>query len=609
MSEKMIPLDVPQIYVSEAYAMGAVFNRGTKAWEVPEYDLETFAHLDRNQMTDSQKADVQLEIADALGRRQYLDVPYESKDQAKTLGARYDGEAKAWYVEKGRDLKQFSEIDRNQWSQDKKQDYQKKLDDAKESKRANWKPMDIMYEDKIEAAKLGGHYNKVAKRWEAHNEDALKKFAHIDLNQMSAEQRKQHVAQNLERREANAVREEHKDEIAAKATPEMLGEQQAPQAGQSQSDANEHLFISLHAGYGGDLNGIKKALMDGADPNYVVDSKMNNTIGHVAAATGNYFTVKALSNAGTDFSRKDSNGMNGLMVASSLSMVGAAEAIIETGIDLEARDNAGRTAVMCEQNQHGSSGVTDLLIKKGVNLDAIDNDGRTAVIHMSASGNQTGLRALLKAGADPDISDKYGEKAIDYLQKKVVVKEEYIKNDMVAMLERSSEAKKQAENEMLGEQQAPQAGHGQPHDVSELHDAGISDGTKNDITIAIDNAIARMRSYQDDKGISPAKEHWTDDAVGFLEEARNEISAGDVDGAAFSVHCAVEVEQSYPKESQDICVNAMRDFDEAMVNEMGKATWQARKGDFIEDVGQDVGQGKAQAKVQEKTIKMSGHGG
>lgn len=383
MSEKMIPLDVPQIYVSEAYAMGAVFNRGTKAWEVPEYDLETFAHLDRNQMTDSQKADVQLEIADALGRRQYLDVPYESKDQAKTLGARYDGEAKAWYVEKGRDLKQFSEIDRNQWSQDKKQDYQKKLDDAKESKRANWKPMDIMYEDKIEAAKLGGHYNKAAKRWEAHNEDALKKFAHIDLNQMSAEQRKQHVAQNLERRNANAVREEHKDEIAAKATPTPMPE-------------------------------------------------------------------------------------------------------------------------------------------------------------------------------------------------------------------------------MLGEQQAPQAGHGQPHDVSELHDAGISDGTKNDITIAIDNAIARMRSYQDDKGISPAKEHWTDDAVGFLEEARNEISAGDVDGAAFSVHCAVEVEQSYPKESQDICVNAMRDFDEAMVNEMGKATWQARKGDFIEDVGQDVGQGKAQAKVQEKTLKMSG---
>ncbi|WPH20795.1 exodeoxyribonuclease VII large subunit [Variovorax paradoxus] len=40
--------------------------------------------------------------------RQYLDVPYRSKDAAKALGARFDGSVKRWYVEAGVDLIAFS---------------------------------------------------------------------------------------------------------------------------------------------------------------------------------------------------------------------------------------------------------------------------------------------------------------------------------------------------------------------------------------------------------------------------------------------------------------------------------------------------------------------
>lgn len=40
--------------------------------------------------------------------RQYLDVPYRSKDAAKALGARFDGTVKRWYVEAGVDLAAFS---------------------------------------------------------------------------------------------------------------------------------------------------------------------------------------------------------------------------------------------------------------------------------------------------------------------------------------------------------------------------------------------------------------------------------------------------------------------------------------------------------------------
>lgn len=40
--------------------------------------------------------------------RQYLNVPFAQKDAAKSLGARFDGAVKRWYVDEGRDLTAFS---------------------------------------------------------------------------------------------------------------------------------------------------------------------------------------------------------------------------------------------------------------------------------------------------------------------------------------------------------------------------------------------------------------------------------------------------------------------------------------------------------------------
>ena len=38
----------------------------------------------------------------------YLDVPYEEKDEAKALGARWDRDARLWYVPDGRDAGPFA---------------------------------------------------------------------------------------------------------------------------------------------------------------------------------------------------------------------------------------------------------------------------------------------------------------------------------------------------------------------------------------------------------------------------------------------------------------------------------------------------------------------
>lgn len=38
----------------------------------------------------------------------FLDVPFKEKDEAKALGARWDGGAKKWYVPDGKDLALFA---------------------------------------------------------------------------------------------------------------------------------------------------------------------------------------------------------------------------------------------------------------------------------------------------------------------------------------------------------------------------------------------------------------------------------------------------------------------------------------------------------------------
>ena len=40
--------------------------------------------------------------------RTYLSCPFDEKDDAKALGARWDGQKKRWYIENARDLSAFA---------------------------------------------------------------------------------------------------------------------------------------------------------------------------------------------------------------------------------------------------------------------------------------------------------------------------------------------------------------------------------------------------------------------------------------------------------------------------------------------------------------------
>lgn len=121
-------LNVPREEKDEAKALGAKWDKWQKAWYVEKgTDLEPFAKwgkLDLNERQQkqenaaeqSQSAEQEQKAEQNIAEtKTYIAVSWDDKDEAKKLGAKWDGQNKSWYVEKGQDLMPFKEwlIDEN----------------------------------------------------------------------------------------------------------------------------------------------------------------------------------------------------------------------------------------------------------------------------------------------------------------------------------------------------------------------------------------------------------------------------------------------------------------------------------------------------------------
>lgn len=88
--------------------------------------------------------------------------------------------------------------------------------------------------------------------------------------------------------------------------------------------------------------------------------------------------------------------------------VAIAKTLIEHGIDVE-QETSDRQTPLSHAASRGSLEITELLIQtKKVALDSRDKDGVSPLHYASREGHADCVRALLRAGANPNITENYG---------------------------------------------------------------------------------------------------------------------------------------------------------------------------------------------------------
>ena len=85
--------------------------------------------------------------------------------------------------------------------------------------------------------------------------------------------------------------------------------------------------------------------------------------------------------------------------------------LLEAGSDVTLTDNNDQTVLMEALRQNSSLGVVMELLHHGVPVNAQDNEGNTALLIAVETGRPETVKALLRAGADPEIANQAGQLA------------------------------------------------------------------------------------------------------------------------------------------------------------------------------------------------------
>jgi len=100
------------------------------------------------------------------------------------------------------------------------------------------------------------------------------------------------------------------------------------------------------------------------------------------------------------------------------------EILVEKGVDVNAQDNDGDTALMIAVRE-GHTEVVKLLIEVGADVNAQDSDGDTALMTASRGGYLDVVQLLIDAGVDVNAKNDSGETALSLVESYLHKKEEY----------------------------------------------------------------------------------------------------------------------------------------------------------------------------------------
>jgi ankyrin repeat protein len=120
-------------------------------------------------------------------------------------------------------------------------------------------------------------------------------------------------------------------------------------------------------------------------------------------------SVEVLLERGAKIDANDKGGWTALMLAAFYGHADTVEVLLKHGAEIETKDKKGWTALMLAVFDLHTDTV-EALLKHGADINACDINGETA------KDNTFALQLLLRMGANPHLTDKYGRKAIDYAE-------------------------------------------------------------------------------------------------------------------------------------------------------------------------------------------------
>ncbi|NQX58396.1 ankyrin repeat domain-containing protein [Paenibacillus qinlingensis] len=89
----------------------------------------------------------------------------------------------------------------------------------------------------------------------------------------------------------------------------------------------------------------------------------------------------------------------------------ALQQLLETGVNLNERDNRGRTAIMAATHANNPK-IVKILIEAGADINLKDDKQDNPFLYAGAEGRLEILKLLINAGADTKLTNRYGGNAL-----------------------------------------------------------------------------------------------------------------------------------------------------------------------------------------------------
>jgi ankyrin repeat protein len=209
----------------------------------------------------------------------------------------------------------------------------------------------------------------------------------------------------------------------------------APRAQVAPSERDLRIYAGLHAAAAtGDVAAIEQLIAAGEKPN-LQDSKSRTPL-IVAAFRRQHAAAQALLRLGANPNARDNDGFDALTIAVVNNDLDLVKIMIEGGADVRAKIGFDNGSALITAAQLGYVDIVKALIEAKPDIDHANGRGWTALTTAVVMGtgdkeHKAIVEELVKAGADGDIKDRAGRKAIDYARQRGY-------GDLVPILEKAA---------------------------------------------------------------------------------------------------------------------------------------------------------------------------